>query len=140
MTWSRVYRLPIPPRTKVEIADRRPLTGGRELELLRRFVWCGNCRAPLGSRSDYVYDHLIALELGGQDELANLRPLCTDCNRVKTALDHKLIAKAKRLAGEIKAKFKRRRLPCGKHDRHKRTVDGRTVLRPVRSGWKAGDP
>jgi hypothetical protein len=134
MTKLKAYRLPIAPRTKVEIAKRGPLRGGRELELLRRFVWCGGCRALLGSRGDYVYDHLIALELGGKDDLANLRPLCNECNLTKTALDQKLIAKAKRLAGETKAKFKRRRLPCGKHDRYKRTVDGRTVLRPARSG------
>ena len=126
---TKAFRLPTPPRLKVQIAERRPISGKRELELLRRFVWCDACKALLSSRGDYVYDHFIALELGGSDELDNVRPLCLPCNALKTALDQKLIAKAKRLAGETKKERRRRPLPFGRSDKYKQTVDGRRGLR-----------
>ena len=129
MPIAKAFRVPTPARVKIEIAKRQPITTKRELELLRRFVWCGGCYAPLTSRSDYVYDHLIALELGGKDDAGNVRPLCLACNAIKTALDQKLIAKAKRLAGETGKPGKRRPLPFGRSDKYKQTLDGRRVLR-----------
>src|SRR5262245_10843758 len=106
--------MPTLPRVKIQIAERQPITTKRELELLRRFVWCGKCNALLSARAEYVYDHLIALELGGKDDPSNVRPLCVACNAIKTALDQKLIAKAKRLAGETGKPGKRRPLPFGR--------------------------
>jgi hypothetical protein len=126
---AKAFRVPTPPRTKIEIAERRPITTRRELELLRRYVWCDGCNALLTSRDEYVYDHLIALELGGKDDASNVRPLCQRCNAIKTALDQKLIAKAKRLAGETRKGLTRRPLPFGRSDKYKQTVDGRRVLR-----------
>ena len=81
----KAFRLPKPPRVKIEIAKR--IITRRELELLRRYVWCDGCKALLTSRDDYVYDHFIALELGGKDDASNVRPLCLTCNALKTALD-----------------------------------------------------
>ena len=131
MPKTKAYRLPTPVRTKIPLAERRPINTKRELELLRRFVWCGGCNALLTSRNDYVYDHLIALELGGKDDVSNVRPLCLRCNVTKTALDQKLIAKAKRLAGETGKAPKHRPLPFGRADKYKKTIDGRSVLRTV---------
>jgi hypothetical protein len=111
------------------LAERQPINTKRELELLRRFVWCGGCNALLTSRAEYVYDHFIALELGGKDDASNVRPLCLRCNAIKTALDQKLIAKAKRLAGETGKGRKRRPLPFGKSDKYKQTIDGRRLVR-----------
>ncbi len=102
MIKPKAYRLPIASQEKVQIAERQPIGAQRELELLRRFVWCASCNALLICRAQYVYDHLIALELGGKDDAKNLQPLCLACNASKTALDQKLIAKAKRLAGEVR--------------------------------------
>jgi HNH endonuclease len=126
---TRAFRIPAPVRVKIQVAERQPMNTKRELELLRRFVWCGGCNALLTSRGDYVYDHFIALELGGKDDASNIRPLCLTCNAIKTALDQKLIAKAKRLAGETGKAPKHRLLPFGRADKYKRTVDGRRVLR-----------
>src|SRR5262245_32242355 len=126
---TKAFRVPTPPRLKVQIVERQPISAKRELKLLHRFVWCDACKALLSCRGDYVYDHFIALELGGSNDLDNVRPLCVPCNAMKTALDQKLIAKAKRLAGESGKSQKRRRLPFGRSDKYKQTIDGRRVLR-----------
>ena len=129
MAKAKAYRLPFPARTKIQLDERRPITTKRELELLRRFVWCSGCNALLSARAEYVFDHLIALELGGKDDANNVRPLCLACNASKTALDRKLMAKAKRLAGETGKPGKRRPLPFRRSDKYKQTLGGRRVLR-----------
>lgn len=69
---------------------------------VRRRVWsrfdglCQMCRQPTDERG-FDLDHHIPLALGGEDEEANLRPLCRPCHRVKTGgEDVPRIAKAKR--------------------------------------------
>ena len=68
----------------------------------RRRVWtrfdglCQMCRQPTDERG-FDLDHAIPLALGGEDEEANLRPLCRPCHRLKTGgEDIPTIAKAKR--------------------------------------------
>jgi 5-methylcytosine-specific restriction endonuclease McrA len=126
---AKAFRVPTSTRTRIQIVVRQPITAKRELELLRRFVWCAGCNAHLSSRAEFVYDHLIALELGGKDDASNVRPLCLRCHAIKTPLDQKLIAKAKRLAGETGKARKRRPLPFGRSDKYKQTIDGRRLLR-----------
>jgi 5-methylcytosine-specific restriction endonuclease McrA len=109
MLKPKAYRLPTSTRERVQIARRQAVTAKREIELLRRFVWCASCNALLTGRSQYVFDHFISLELGGKDDADNLRPLCLSCNALKTAIDLRLIAKAKRLAGEVQKNRWRRR-------------------------------
>jgi 5-methylcytosine-specific restriction endonuclease McrA len=69
---------------------------------VRRRVWerfngrCQMCQQPTDERG-FDLDHHIPLALGGEDEEANLRPLCRPCHRVKTGgEDVPRIAKAKR--------------------------------------------
>jgi 5-methylcytosine-specific restriction enzyme A len=68
---------------------------------VRKAVWekfnraCPTCKQPTDERG-FELDHLIPLELGGEDAIPNLRPICTPCHRIKTKADVAKIAKAKR--------------------------------------------
>ena len=48
--------------------------------------------------ADMEIDHHLALIDGGDHYVTNLRPLCAQCHRPKSAIEHKNNAKAKRLA------------------------------------------
>lgn len=101
----------LPQRERIAIPERKPLTLAREVAILRRFARCGGCGKPLSSRSEYVYDHEIPLEICGRDEPDDMRPLCHDCDKPKTAADQGVIARAKRLAGETCTGPTRRPIP-----------------------------
>jgi 5-methylcytosine-specific restriction endonuclease McrA len=71
----------------------------------------GKCAYPgCGITDSLQLDHTIPLELGGADDDQNLKPLCVSCHKRKTALDVKMIAKARRIrkrdAGEGRMKRK----------------------------------
>ena len=56
------------------------------------------CRCKLGgSHSRIEWDHIIPLEMRGEDAIDNLQPLCTACHKRKTKTDKGHIAKAKRM-------------------------------------------
>lgn len=59
---------------------------------------CAWCRKPVEvSGPTVVYDHRICLTLGGSDEDDNIRPLhAIPCDKQKTALDKRIIAKVER--------------------------------------------
>lgn len=80
-----------------------------------------SCRTVLvpGRAED---DHHLALVDGGTNELSNRRLICSECHKVKSALEHKANSKAKRL------KFGRTRtsqpMPGSKRSRFKKHMDG----------------
>lgn len=57
---------------------------------------CRMCQCVIDGASGLEWDHRIPLALGGEDELANLEPLCIRCHRTKTKSDVTQIAKATR--------------------------------------------
>jgi len=57
---------------------------------------CWKCGEPIED-----IDHIIPLELGGKHEPANWEGLCKRCHKTKTALDMKLIGKARRIRKRI---------------------------------------
>lgn len=57
---------------------------------------CRMCQCSIDGASGLEWDHRIPLALGGEDELANLEPLCIRCHRTKTKGDVAQIAKATR--------------------------------------------
>lgn len=80
----------------VEATPRKAMTKARRLRL---YLACnGRCvcgvKVPMAGT---VIDHEIPLWMGGADEDANLRFLCRDCDRIKTAGDKGKIAKVKRI-------------------------------------------
>jgi len=83
-------------REPVQATQRRAMTEARRLRI---YLACnGRCvcgvKVPLKGT---VIDHRIPLWMGGADEDANLRFLCADCDKPKTAKDKGNIAKVKRI-------------------------------------------
>ena len=84
----------------------------------------------------WIADHIIALELGGADDLANLWSICPACDKAKFKRDMKAIAKMRRLQAQSKKKppdatqQPKRQIRSRGFDRSfKRTFDGRVVRR-----------
>ena len=85
-----------------------------------------------GARERWEISHEIALEMGGADDDKNRKPAHYRCHREQTAkVDIPVIAKAKRReARYIGAKTPSRYpLAGGRHDKFKKKIGGRTVLR-----------
>jgi 5-methylcytosine-specific restriction endonuclease McrA len=83
-------------REAQEATERKAMTAKRRREVIERDGEV--CRYPeCEITAGLDVDHIVCLELGGKDALPNLQLLCGDHHRQKTALDAKLIAKARRL-------------------------------------------
>lgn len=127
-------------REKVEATPRKSMTPARRARALARFG--GKCSYPgCGITDSLQIDHTIPLELGGADEDHNLAPLCVSCHRRKTALDVKMIAKARRLRkrdageGRMKAKIASR----GFDKSRTKKFDGSVVARKARPVVAGGE-
>jgi 5-methylcytosine-specific restriction endonuclease McrA len=60
------------------------------------------CENPLGcDKSAVEVDHIIPEGLGGKSTYENARLLCTECHRIKTALDTKMMLKADKRGGRV---------------------------------------
>lgn len=98
---SRIATPPI--REPVEI-EPRAMTPARRARILARHNGC--CAYPECAETvGLELDHTIPLALGGRDADDNLRPLCGPHHKAKTALDVKLIAKAKRAGLNHRGEF-----------------------------------
>jgi 5-methylcytosine-specific restriction protein A len=88
---------------------------------------CG-CKITVGEPWDV--EHVIALEISGDDSDDNLRPAHRSCHAAKTAADAGLIAKARRVhAKHIGAHRAKATIPGSKASGWKRKIDGTTVRR-----------
>lgn len=95
---------------------------------------CACCGMPITPASGLDWDHRVPLELGGEDEIDNLQPLCRRCHVSKTAEDVGRIAKARRVRDRhlgIKPTYKRK-LPGGRESGWKMKVGGGRVPREPR--------
>jgi hypothetical protein len=97
----------------------------RHEEVGRCCVICRMACAAFGPT--VIWDHRVPLAIGGSNDLDNMDPHhAGPCAKVKTALDMKAIAKAKRLAGETKAGPTKNPIRSRGFDRTKsRGFDGR---------------
>jgi len=78
----------------------------------------------------FIYEHVKALELGGEDIDSNIRLTCVNCATEKTKADHKNAAAAKRTkASTLGLKKSKTPLPFGKVSKWKRKLDGTIVPR-----------
>lgn len=83
-----------------------------------------------GTRERWEAEHVIALEISGDDSDDNIRPAHVACHRGKSAQDAGTIAKVKRIAAKHGGAHRpRSRIPGSKGDRWKRTVNNGTVRR-----------
>ena len=59
---------------------------------------CAECGNKVGGVHGMIqWDHIVPLEMGGEDAIENLQPLHVGCHKAKTAEDARHIAKAKRM-------------------------------------------
>ena len=90
---------------------------------------CYVCGAKLKA-GGFVFEHIRALELGGEDGVDNIRLTCRPCATAKTKVDHQTAAKAKRQkAVALGLKKSKTPLPFGKGSKWKRKLDGTVVRR-----------
>lgn len=92
-------RIATTPRQTVEATPRKAMTTAR-----KRAIWlahdgrCADCRRPVPMVGDgVVYDHDKMLWIGGEESNEAVRPLCSTCNKAKTANDATVRAKTKRI-------------------------------------------
>lgn len=88
------------PREAVEATPRKAMTAARKARIwTARNGLCAWCNKPVEMTGPtVVYDHFIPLAIGGAEDDGNVRPLhASPCDKIKTALDKKQIAKAVRL-------------------------------------------
>ena len=83
----------------MQVIKRRTITDKMKLAVLDRWatVTCAVCR--LGNcLLDVQFDHHLALVDGGTHSVDNIRPVCVECHKIKSAREHKANAKCKRIA------------------------------------------
>lgn len=88
---------------------------------------CHLCGEKIGLAERWDVEHVVALELGGDEAKGslNLQPAHVACHKPKTAEDVGRIAKAKRVAARhIGAKVSRQPLPGGRASKWKRKING----------------
>lgn len=87
---------------------------------------CAECGIPVGGAAGLEFDHITPLEMGGEDSLANLQPLCRGCHKSKTATDVRAIRRAQRLERRAQGIGPTRRavIPGSKGSRWRKRLDG----------------
>jgi len=91
---------------------------------------CHLCGVKIGVGEAWEAEHIIALEISGDDSDDNLAPAHVACHRAKTAEDAGRIAKARRVyAKHIGAHRAKQTLPGSRASKWKRRVDGTVVRR-----------
>ena len=119
----------------VGTTKRKPMT-----PRLRLKIWeahggvCALCKGKIdGVRERWIVEHLRALELGGEDNEANMAPAHEACAIAKTGGkegDHAKAAKAKRVKSKhLGIKKSKNPLPGGKGSKWKKKINGETVTR-----------
>lgn len=106
----------IPPRVRLRVFER--YHGA-----------CQGCLRKLFPGDKWDCDHTVALVNGGEHRESNLRPMCQNCHRKKSAADvaEKAIAYRKR-AKHVGIR-KPSRFPCSRDSRWKKRLDGTVVER-----------
>lgn len=80
----------------VPATPRGSMTPKRRLEILLAYGGrCASCGEKIANK-EWIADHILALELGGTDDLGNLQPVHVQCDKPKTAKDKGKIAKLHR--------------------------------------------
>ena len=79
------------------MTNRKRRTGKQRLALLKAHDGkCYLCNGAIGVGEKWEIEHVIALEISGDDTDENCRPAHAKCHKAKTVKDAATIAKAKR--------------------------------------------
>ena len=91
---------------------------------------CHLCGLKIAVGDPWDVEHVIALEISGDDGDDNLRPAHRQCHAAKTAEDAGIIAKSRRVrAKHVGAWQSKAPLPFGRKSKLKRKLDGTVVPR-----------
>jgi 5-methylcytosine-specific restriction endonuclease McrA len=114
----------------VGTTKRKHLSAKRKLAIWEReHGKCMICSTKL-TTGRFIFEHVVALEMGGSDTDDNIRLTCKGCATEKTKKDHSQAAHAKRRkAAVLGMKQSKTPLPFGKGSRFKKKMDGTVVLR-----------
>lgn len=117
-----------------EHVKRKPLTKLQKAKMFAEHKGlCCICHDPIDAvrEGGFIDEHIVALELGGTNDMSNRGPAHIGCARKKTARDHKEAAKGKRIyANRIDAKSDSRKpMPHGRNSPTKRKLNGQIVAR-----------
>src|SRR5258708_2262193 len=101
------------------------------LRVLARFNHqCSICYRSLYPGDKWICDHEKAIILGGENRESNLVPLCSWCDKCKTARDVALkSASYKRRASHAGIRKSKRSFPTNKNQPWKRKINGELVRR-----------
>lgn len=87
------------------------------------------CTAQL-TPGKFEYDHDVACDLGGSNDLPNCIVLCSVCHKTKTAKhDLPLITKGRRIRRRGMGIKKRSTFACSRSSKWKKKIDGSVVRR-----------
>lgn len=65
---------------------------------------CGICHQDIREEQDIQFDHIHAYTFDGPHEYQNLRPVHSECHKIKTKSDVQALAKVKRLSNPRQSK------------------------------------
>lgn len=118
--------------SKYGLEKRRVLSPRERLAMFEKHRGiCCLCEAKITVADKWIVEHIIALELGGGNEDANLGPAHAKCAKMKTREDHRIGAKLKRVRQKhlgIRDE-KKRPMPGSRASKWKKKLDGTVVLR-----------
>ena len=93
--WLNEWRAAHPDRTRAQWSNRQARLRGAvgthtENEISKLYArqrgCCAVCRADI--KDGYHKDHIVALSIGGSNDIGNIQLLCPSCNTSKGAKDH----------------------------------------------------
>ena len=119
-------------RDDVPATKRRRVSPSQRLKVWERDKGiCWRCGLPIvGHKEKWTIEHIVPLGLAGADSLDNMRCSHESCRREKDKEDIPKIAKAKRMKmANLGIKKKKRRWPCGRDGKLKKTFGGEVVER-----------
>lgn len=91
---------------------------------------CIVCTRTIGGKLRAELDHITPLILGGAHRESNLRLVCHECHKKKTAFDMKVKAKVASVRKKlVLGDRKPSRFACSKSSKFKKKIDGSVVLR-----------
>lgn len=115
------------PRKRLTDQDRARL-------FMARDGVCSQCTRKIGLGDDWIVEHDIALECGGNNDWSNLALTCGWCKASKDAADHGQAAKQRRTATahvvpKSRKHTKTRPMPGCRNSPWKRKINGQLVPR-----------
>lgn len=92
---------------------------------------CHICSEKISDAEKWEVEHVIPIQLGGEDDIPNTQPAHVSCHKAKTKTDITQIAKAKRVEKKHNGTFRppRNIVPGSRASRFKKKLNGKVEIR-----------